>query len=104
MHDPGGGLQSASIRNSMRSFLRAVPNTLICLPGRPPPEASQSPDDMLQTAARAERRRIGPTSSPGLFRGPKDAFLERRSGRPCPIVEPDERVSFSKSIRTRSRA
>ena len=65
MHDPGGGRLFASIRSSGHSFRRAVPNTLILLPGRPPPEVSQSLDDMPRTAARAERCPIGPVSSQG---------------------------------------
>ena len=61
----------ASLSTPGQSFRRAVPNTLILLPGRPPPEVSQSLDDMLQTAARAERRRIGPVSSQGRSEGRK---------------------------------
>ena len=70
MHDTGGGLLFANLRDSGQSFRTAVPNTLILLPGRPPPEVPQSLDDMLRLPAGTSPRR-GPASSQGRSEGRK---------------------------------
>ena len=65
MHDPGGGLLIASLRNSGQRFSRAVTYTLMFEPGYPSSFITQSWAFIRRTTAWSGRRRADPTSDAG---------------------------------------
>ena len=65
MHDPGGGLLIASLRNSGQRLTRAVTNTLMFEPGYPSSFITQSWAFIRRTTAWSGRRRADPTSDAG---------------------------------------
>ena len=65
MHDPGGDLLFASLRNSGQRFSRAVTYTLMFEPGYPSSFITQSSAFIRRTTAWSGRRRADPTSDAG---------------------------------------
>ena len=65
MHDPGGDLLFASLRNSGQRFSRAVTYTLMFEPGYPSSFITQSSAFIRRTTAWLGSRRADPTSDAG---------------------------------------